>query len=211
MFTITTAGVNVDIHPKQPGILVSGGADSAILLYMLLKYCPTPVKVFTLCSADKQNVTKLTSTRVIDVCERLTGNTAASHVLKYVDSYNRQDFIGWINDLMVDDVDVMYSGNTRRPPDSVLSTFINSTNPTLLKRRDPNNPRPVYDPLNGKFYSPFDVIDKSVIRTMYQKLGVINTLFPVTWSCERMDGITTHHCGNCWWCEERMWAFGKLE
>jgi 7-cyano-7-deazaguanine synthase in queuosine biosynthesis len=51
---------------------------------------------------------------------------------------------------------------------------------------------------------------------MYVKFDLMDTVFPLTRSCEWTSKITevadpgTNHCGVCWWCEERKWGFGKL-
>jgi len=44
---------------------------------------------------------------------------------------------------------------------------------------------------------------------------LLETLFPVTRSCEWNEHVVgedpgMEHCGNCWWCHERKWAFGRL-
>ena len=47
--------------------------------------------------------------------------------------------------------------------------------------------------------------------------GIVDELFPLTRSCESeekgqqmLDGGPEEHCGKCWWCLERQWAFGRL-
>jgi len=50
---------------------------------------------------------------------------------------------------------------------------------------------------------------------MYTELDVMDSLFPVTRSCEWKESMGgddpgLEHCGTCWWCEERLWAFNKL-
>lgn len=60
---------------------------------------------------------------------------------------------------------------------------------------------------------PFDLVDKKFIAEIYAKENLLDSLFPLTYSCERFfddtDGYTKH-CGRCWWCKERQWAFGRL-
>lgn len=57
---------------------------------------------------------------------------------------------------------------------------------------------------------------------MYEQLGLLDSLFPITYSCEErdtnfkdvlsvVDGYQEHsHCGQCWFCLERAYAFGRL-
>jgi len=45
---------------------------------------------------------------------------------------------------------------------------------------------------------------------LYRKYNLIDTLLPLTRSCEGWDYMTdgfTKECGECWWCMERSWAF----
>ena len=44
---------------------------------------------------------------------------------------------------------------------------------------------------------------------MYTELGIMDSLFTVTRSCESVT-LTEGHCGECWWCQERMWGFNRL-
>ena len=62
-----------------------------------------------------------------------------------------------------------------------------------------------------KSFRPFTNIDKRGIAELYEHFGLMDTLFPLTKSCE---GFTpswdSPHCGKCWWCLERQWGFGRL-
>ena len=62
-----------------------------------------------------------------------------------------------------------------------------------------------------KKLSPLKIFnfDKKELAQIYKEYDLLDTLFPVTRSCEGWQNITGH-CGKCWWCEERMWGFGKL-
>ena len=58
-------------------------------------------------------------------------------------------------------------------------------------------------------FRPFFNVNKKGIAAKYAELDLLDTLFPVTKSCENRD-MLEGHCGECWWCLERLWAFGKL-
>lgn len=61
---------------------------------------------------------------------------------------------------------------------------------------------------------------------MYKEMGVLDELLPLTYSCEnekpeektKLDIVSVHgtpmqeysHCGQCWFCLERAYAFGRL-
>jgi 7-cyano-7-deazaguanine synthase in queuosine biosynthesis len=86
--------------------------------------------------------------------------------------------------------------------------FKNMLDKDLIARRAPNTIKPMFSCQN-KIYNPFSNIDKKDIKNLYHDLGLLETLFPLTRSCESLVDFEKH-CGECWWCEERLWAFGKL-
>ncbi len=46
------------------------------------------------------------------------------------------------------------------------------------------------------------------IAELYEKYNLTSTLFPVTNSC--VAPVNGKHCSNCWFCNERKWAFGRI-
>ena len=58
--------------------------------------------------------------------------------------------------------------------------------------------------------NPFIKFHKGHIAQMYKDLKLVDTLLPLTRSCEGWDYMTngfTEECGECWWCKEKEWAF----
>jgi tRNA(Ile)-lysidine synthase TilS/MesJ len=55
MKTIKVNNLNFDIHNGPIGVALSGGADSAIMLYILMKFAPGPINVYT-CANHYKNV-----------------------------------------------------------------------------------------------------------------------------------------------------------
>ena len=53
-------------------------------------------------------------------------------------------------------------------------------------------------------------IDKKGVAELYDYFGLMDTLFPLTRSCEDWTDDFSAHCGKCWFCLERLWGFGKL-
>ncbi len=64
--------------------------------------------------------------------------------------------------------------------------------------------------VDTRVYVPFANLNKKNIAGIYKELGVEKSLFIKTRSCETEDHYPGH-CGKCWWCHERLWAFGYLE
>lgn len=74
-----------------------------------------------------------------------------------------------------------------------------------------------YDPIvvspSGKniHHKPFVNVDKRWVAGMYEKLGLMDELFPLTMSCigDNEDSkYYTEPCKKCFWCHEKLWAFG---
>ena len=70
---------------------------------------------------------------------------------------------------------------------------------------------------NEHWCTPFTNMDKKALYEYYVNYNVLENLFPLTRSCEDpgtaqqiIDGVSDKHCGYCWWCLEREWAFGRL-
>ena len=62
----------------------------------------------------------------------------------------------------------------------------------------------------GSIYTPFINMDKKDLALIYKEHNLLSTLFPITRSCITETMNFDAHCGECWWCKERIWAFGKL-
>jgi len=63
--------------------------------------------------------------------------------------------------------------------------------------------------ING--FAPFSNVDKKAIAELYEHYNLIDTLFPMTRSCEAETNYFSKHCGKCWWCGEREYGFGRLQ
>ena len=62
----------------------------------------------------------------------------------------------------------------------------------------------------GPSTRPLINIDKKGVREHYVTQGVLEELFPLTRSCETHTTDFSEHCGECWFCRERQWGFGRL-
>jgi len=215
--SIDCVGTNLDIYEGPIGILVSGGADSAILLYHLMKHSKDKIHIFSY-NSPRFNVINLrvnisVAIQVVETCIRLTGNTNIEHHISYCDNlYDMPE--QFIEEKRVK---MVYSGATSLPPKKVLDTF--KLRSLELDTRDPNVERDVLR--FNKYYSPWTNIDKKIIASMYKEEKLIEKLYTTTRSCtydpthhyfiENIKDPGTGHCGECWWCEERYWAFGRLQ
>ena len=111
---------------------------------------------------------------------------------------------------------IVYYGITSNPP---ISAGLPKNNERI---RDENAYKPIVSRNGLKYYIfPFYHVNKKWEAEAYKDMNLLDSLYPITYSCEgdAKDTQThTWHCGNslpfdeqCWWCQERMWAFGRLQ
>lgn len=206
-----TDEIKISLPETGPiGISCSGGADSSVLLYILLKNHNDKIFVLTCANSEKNYSSSITTTKVINKCIDLTGNNNVSHYTWYT---NKQDintlFANQFKLLNEGTINILYTGITANPPDHITSSF--SCESTEYSYRNPNIKRNIWDE-NQNIHMPFTNSNKQEINLIYKKYDLIDSLFPITRSCESIDTqYINQHCGICWWCQERQWAFGRLK
>lgn len=214
-------GLDYYIFNGVTGINVSGGADSAILLYLTMKYSTeNTIHILTLGNNQRHRRNVRVASEVVERCIQLTGNTNIKHHIHYTDIQSVDEIIKMVDYHMnQNEIDVMLAGTTQNPPTLVTDKFgLKVTE----HERDPEKSRdPIIrsgDKIIG--FRPFFNSNKKVVASLYEKYGILDDLFSLTRSCEydptsnyfkNIDDPGTGHCGKCWWCEERKWAFGRLQ
>tara|TARA_Y100001958_G_C21153885_1_gene489373 strand:- start:765 stop:1184 length:420 start_codon:yes stop_codon:yes gene_type:complete len=118
------------------------------------------------------------------------------------------------------DINVLMTGVTKNPPRRVLEKFTDEYDCHKDPNRDSPNPEEqLYDARAEGYpwvYTPWSLIDKKGLGDLYKEYDLMDSLFPLTYSCEyyprdKVYGdIGDKHCGKCWWCQEREWGFGRL-
>lgn len=221
---ILNAQDNIQINFEQDekiGIKVSGGADSAIVAYMLAKYKmehnpSVKLKPISYITPEKVPMIKKIDA-ILECITRLTGVEWHHPVVYNLSSSSEPMFTDEREEhntrlFNAKAITSSTAGITRNPPDSIAERWIEEIGP--LDNRDPNaDKHPQYTP--GTFL-PLINIDKKGVRELYDTFGVFEELYPLTFSCE--DGFGkpietidySKHCGTCWWCLEREWGFGRL-
>ena len=216
--SVNVAGVNLDIYDGPIGIKVSGGADSAVLLYNLMKHkTDDKIFIFTTGNNQRSRYNIQAASRVIEKCIQLTGNTNLEHHITYCEVQSFETLFPKLQFYFDHNlVGIIYTGITENPPVEVSDNF---SLPITETKRNPGEKKPFLH-ANDTFYTPWCNVNKSIIASMYEEDNLINELFPLTRSCEydptssyfdNIDNPGLGHCGKCWWCEEREWAFGRLE
>lgn len=202
---VNICNVELEIFDKENGIVVSGGADSALLLYFLLKFSKNKIHIFTLCNKVKGTESPKCAIDVVFKCAELTGNYNLNHHISYISTnFSPEQLFSLPTKTITNGL--IYTGITANPPYNESKNFFENDLNYVLER-DPSKFRPT---LVENFYMPWTNIDKKKINEIYHHYNLLDSLFPLTRSCETLDTISEKHCGNCWWCHERQWGFGKL-
>lgn len=197
----------IPIKQGPVGVLVSGGADSAMLLYLLMKYHAHKIYIFTLASSLKNNVNSKHAIDVVSKCSEITGNQNFTHLVSYCHTQTTDKLFKNATEYLENGtINWLYTGITKNPPESVTREFQDET--TESHERDPSVKRLVVHE-DRKIITPFTNIDKKELANLYKQHNLTDTLFPLTRSCESLE-FFTEHCETCWWCEERKWGFERL-
>ena len=231
-------GIDFGIYRDGPvGVSVSCGADSAIILYLLMKEVTHDLHIYNVIGEYRRHVLEPAFDRVVERCKELTGKTNVFvHKLHVPKPPVELIFKLYKDSLESGEVDIVYTGMTKFPPDEVYVDWEEKLPEWHVQSRKASNVHPLFGfevklPPNTNFavpplsidgkhvdsikqddrvYNPMINHDKQDIAKLYRALNIEKELFPYTRSCEDDDHINGH-CGKCWWCNERLWGFGYLE
>lgn len=206
MKKLKVANIDIEFAEGPVAISASGGADSSLLLHLLVEHCSGPIHVLTGASREKFRTSATIAQNIVQWQLDRTGRTDLFHHVFYYDVQTFQNLFKNVDQLATaHGAGCIYTAVTANPPDDQLenSRYFHSPVAPLHDRRRPDVIRPVR---NGLYYSPFFNHNKRDIGAAYHELGLLDTLYPLTRSCESTTQATGH-CGVCWWCEERRWGF----
>jgi len=219
---------------KNVAISVSGGADSALLAYLICSQVTTQsvhivshkrmwktrpwqsydsLNVYTWLLKKFPSIKFVRHTNFIapDIEYGNTGPNLTDEYGKKVsgDNIQQRSFAEYI--CFNENANAYYNGVTRNPR---LATF-NGMRERDIEPTDENKHLERMIHMGVEVLHPFRFLDKSEIVNEYKELGIMD-LFEITRSCEgEFEGIdyTTYTpgqyvpiCGNCFWCKEREWA-----
>jgi hypothetical protein len=204
-------GVVVDFFERFPqtfkhvGIHLSGGTDSALILYLLVKL-----------AQERNDFIKIFPITGYDVCTpQVVNYNAAENIVAWVKrntGYNNIEpaiIVPFLNE-----------------NDTSLGKLMRSSGRYLMQWYKcgvvldgvslgmPHLPRPELDHKHIRNLSiecphefPWATVNKQFIAAQYRKYN-IDELANLTNSC--IDRSTVP-CKHCWWCQERYWAFGSYD
>jgi 7-cyano-7-deazaguanine synthase in queuosine biosynthesis len=209
MRVVKIADVEIPIIEGNIGLCMSGGADSSLLLYILLANKTETIEVFTIAADLKGRISAKTAANVIDTCIQLTGNNNVNHHVLYTDEQTVEKVFKMPKEMLsVNKINRIYTGITANPPKEIADDFLGAIK---NYEHDERNPLVTKSVLLDNFCCPFININKMKIAEIYQTLGLMDTLFSVTRSCELKNPPVNFvdHCDDCWWCKERFWGFKR--
>jgi hypothetical protein len=210
-----SANISSDI--SNIGIKLSGGADSAIICYMLAKYVieeRPDITVYPITGiADGKAYQKIFAENVMSKVAELTGIKFGTHYCGNVRTDSSpnysfdQDFL--VNSLYKDKlIDMHLAGITANPTEQEAPSLYEDIG--IMPSDDRSKTTVLRDLISGNSFRPLLNIDKQGVAEFYTTLGVLDELFPLTRSCEKYTDDFSTHCGECWFCQEREWGFGRL-
>lgn len=218
MTELTICNVKIPVPEGTIGVSCSGGADSVALLYTLMVECPDKkIIVYTAIEnlLDFRILAGPAVSTIIGKIQQRIGYRNVQHVITYDnnqgDEFPPQElYKSPHNDLTRGVITALYTGITATPPLDIARSF--DDDPAMLSEVERRAPGQNNATQLGQMIFPFVNYDKKKIAEIYQHYELMDWLYPLTFSCENTDNVFENpvHCGECWWCQERAWAFGKL-
>jgi len=210
---------NIPTSYDKVGIKISGGADSAIVAYMLAKYVVEERNDITIIPITVNHEGKAYQEPFAkDIIKHLTnvfGNIFGEHEVGYcpdtTDGPEGSQYMALQEALVLslyrdNKIQCHFIGVTRNPPNEAMDIIgwngpADDRSPGEQLRSTSNGDHTSFRPLIN--------IDKKGVAELYETFGVTDSLFPLTRSCEDFTDDFSKHCNECWFCKERLWGFGR--
>ena len=208
------------------GVMVSGGADSALVAYLFAKTVKkynTGTKIYPITTefmARPFNITKAYD--VLRKIETLLDFNFGQHLIFPTPNH--------LENITSEDKKELFSKNINEYRSRYNLLFIGNgltANPPIEEVPDTKYVRDldrenVKEKLSQQYTQyPFLLSDKKVIAKLYSNEGLLDTIFPLTRSCEAETAETKNHTltcfdfrpkgEECWWCRERAYGFKKYK
>lgn len=213
-------------------VKLSGGADSSIVYYAVCDKFKdrddVKIVVVTL-DTDYKNQYIASAKRIIQIVGGITGKYPINHMTSIV-THSDENYTRGQDKLVKRarkkyKITRMYSGLTRNPPADAMKRFVDQNYAKFnidldlahqsIDGRDKTRDRAF------KMPDGLDVTgivfrhgDKSLVADAYNYYNMMDILYPYTFSCEsppfKFENDMPIHCGHCFFCLERWYAFGRI-
>lgn len=194
------------IDRKNIGIKMSGGVDSSIVAFLLAKFLKEEninAKLYPIVMLEEISpFQEIFVKKILPVIEELTKFKFEDIILYHITANeDKETKTRFVEKELSSKLDLIVSGTNHQPK-----------NHTIIAKGFPGEIREGLFPYlwDDYIYTPVMNIDKKEIAEIYQEYNLTETLFPLTRSCTKVTTNFDTHCGECWWCHERKWGFGRL-
>tara|TARA_B100000123_G_C25693814_1_gene412070 strand:- start:89 stop:832 length:744 start_codon:yes stop_codon:yes gene_type:complete len=216
------------LNHKRIGLSISGGCDSALLLFYMCKVISEEKKDVTIVPFTGIDITRPTNIWNVEeiitlmkekfpkvnienvVTFEYTTRTSTNERCCKKEAHKEAEREMLEEGLFT----IMFGGRTANP------TYDEAKKHNLLEKRELARDRENPDISNSEFaitrllYRPWIEVDKRWIAAEYHKNNLMDDLYPITASCIGREDATeffTKPCKTCWWCREKVWAFGSYD
>lgn len=218
--------IGIPLHNKAISVFLSGGPDSAITTYMVIKSIKdlgfnNPVYPITSEFMARPYNIKY-AWNVLRKIEELLDFKFERHLIFPMPNHTQKITDDDKKDIMSDyiknyfqryDLWACFNGLTANPPaNAIIDTEF------AQRQIERENISDVLEKLSHMFMQyPFLFAHKQITAYFFKKFDLLESLFPITRSCEA-ELEETHYftktCFDvrkkeelCWWCQERKWGF----
>ena len=220
-------------------LALSGGTDSAMILYLLCKYkpdwkiiCHTGIdkhkdpwvgeyasEIVTLMKKKFPDVDIIHEQYKFDSLDPVTlyyakkewnekeDKSVLPTAQGYSKAYAAQDLKSELRKKY--DIKLSIHGITSNPPLDIQKEL--GFDKVAEPRRNKTYDEETWKKSGKMHYRPFVNVDKKFVADLYKQFDLMEDLFPLTMSCIGFSDTTnffTEPCKECYWCHEKMWAFG---
>jgi hypothetical protein len=184
--------MNIDtLNSQKYGIMISGGLDSAILLYLLVKSNPLiNIQPFTI---PKKDGAMIYANPIIDYINQIFNLSIPSTISVGDPSVHHriQSKIAVEEIFKNYNIDTLFIAINQNPPE------LNDLPGAPMRDKKSNN---------SKIIFPFvDLYKDDILKLIIAENQI--SLIELTHSCTE---LSIGRCNQCWQCNERAWAFNKL-
>jgi hypothetical protein len=225
---------------KKIAVRLSGGPDSALIYYVLCDYYKDQSDVelfpYTMSSPLRPHSIKWAK-KIVEFTGNKTGKWPTKHYHLHHEEHNANNdqdtnLFEYTNGQEIlehqvnqeQNIHIRYTGLSMNCPASELEKFVESlpynramkyysSIETRARDRDTFFDSRIRFLTSYYSFLPLVNVDKREVKKLYDSYNLTKTLFPLTWSCEHStqnQHENPKHCGSCYFCLEREFAFGKL-